>query len=202
MPTPLPVKSLYLVSGVAGSNTKLSDFERQQRSEWCWAAVSVSIGKLFYGTKAPYGTQCQLASAVYSTWGDHNKDCCQFLCPPDRFSARDYCNFGLPDVLIPMTLNKIIRGGRQCGAADDSAIRASLSAGCPVCVEIDYGGGQHFLAIVDVSGPANQPQYQVADPWVPSIRFLPREELLHSYQSVPGPFGRWINTYFTGKAAD
>jgi hypothetical protein len=105
--------------------------ESQQKSEWCWAAVAVSIDKYFNPNSTR--TQCQIAERVLNA-----QNCCN--------AAADNCN--QPATLIE-ALQKINRWSRTLDRPlRFDEIRQELDAGRPVCARIQWtGGGDHFVVI-------------------------------------------------------
>ncbi|MCX6624929.1 MAG: C39 family peptidase [Acidobacteria bacterium] len=115
--------------------------QRQEKSEWCWAAVSVSVDRFFRPNSRH--TQCDIAGAALG------RSCCDGARP----APSDSCN--TPHALHP------VLGRFHLLAADPivkpltfNQVRTEIDAGRPVCVLIKWldNNGQvtdrgHFIAL-------------------------------------------------------
>lgn len=129
-----------MTSGAA-TNTVSLKVQRQEKSEWCWAAVSVSIDRFF--RPASTHTQCDVAGSVL------NLSCCDGAGP----SQSDSCN-------TPHALNPVL-GRLHLLAAEPiltplafDQVRAELDGGRPLCALIKWLDNQgqvtdrgHFIAL-------------------------------------------------------
>ncbi len=132
---------------------------RQERSEWCWAAVSAGVDRFF----RPDSThnQCDIAGSVL------NLECCNGTQP----AQSDACN--APHALHP------VLGRYHLLAADPivtplafDRLRTEIDAGRPVCVLIKWLDGQgqltdrgHFVALNGYRVTPAQKQFvSITDP--------------------------------------
>lgn len=126
-----------------GTTTRALSFkvQRQEKSEWCWAAVSVSVDHFFRPDSRH--TQCDIAGTVLRL------SCCDGAQP----AAADSCN-------TPHALHTVL-GRFHLLAADPivepltfDQVRTEIDGGRPVCVLIKWLDNQgqvtdrgHFIAI-------------------------------------------------------
>src|SRR5471032_628587 len=148
------------------------NMQPQTQSNWCWAAVSSSVGN-YYGTGS--WTQCGVANAELG-----RNSCCNQPGP---------CNvYGYLDSALQTTRSF---NGMNQGSLQLSAIENQINMGRPVGLRCAwYGGGAHFLTIYGTNGN----YLQIAD----SIYGYSTRAL----NSFPGSYnggGNWTNTYFTRK---
>lgn len=148
------------------------NMQRQTQSNWCWAAVSASVGN-YYGTGS--WTQCHVANAEL----DRNS-CCNQPGP---------CNvYGYLESALRTTRSF---GGMTQNRIQLPAIETQISQGRPIGLRCAwYGGGAHFLTIYGTNGG----YVLVAD----SIYGYSTRAL----NSFPGSYnggGNWTHTYFTRK---
>ena len=130
--------------------------ERQKQSEWCWAAVSVSINRLFRPTAEH--TQCELAGSALRL------ECCAGGVPAP-------CN-------TPHEIHPVL-GRLHLLAADPildpltfTAVQKEIDAGRPICVLIKWleadgkpGDRGHFIAINGYRVTPAQKQFvSITDP--------------------------------------
>jgi hypothetical protein len=114
--------------------------QRQLRSEWCWAAVSVSVD-LFFRPDSTH-TQCDVAGSTLGL------SCCDGTLP-----SSDSCN--TPHALHPVLGHfHLLAGDPIVKALTFDQVRAEIDAGRPVCVLIKWLDNQgqvtdrgHFIAI-------------------------------------------------------
>ena len=145
--------------------------QKQTRTNWCWAAVSASVGN-YYGTGS--WTQCGVASS------ELNRNCC---------NQPEPCNvYGYLDTALRTTRSY---NGMNQGPLNMSAIQNQINMGRPVGLRCAwYGGGAHFLTIYGTNGN----YVLVAD----SIYGYSTRALNTFPRSYNGG-GNWTNTYFTAK---
>jgi hypothetical protein len=167
--------------------------EHQKRTEWCWAAVSVSVNKLF--RPASTHTQCDLAASIL------NQDCC------DPETGRR-CNH-------PHTLHTVL-GTLHLLAGEPvrkpfafEEIRKEIDAGRPICVLIRWldDSGQvssrgHFIAI---SGyritPERIPFLEIADPFY-GASMIAYEEFSSPHGGYRHGHGVWYASFNVENKAD
>jgi hypothetical protein len=131
--------------------------ERQKRTEWCWAAVSVSVNRFF--RPAATHTQCELAASVL------RRECC------DPKEGRE-CNHPhtLHTVLASLHL---LAGGPVRKPSTFEDIRKAIDAGHPICVLIrwlndagEFSGRAHFVVIHGYRvTPGGMQFVEIADPF-------------------------------------
>jgi len=132
------------------------EMERQKRTEWCWAAVSVSVNRMF--RPAATHTQCELAASVL------RRECC------DPKEGR-LCNH--PHTLHTVLATLHLLAGepvRKPFAFED--VRKEIDAGRPICVLIrwinnagEFSGRAHFIAIKGYRVTPGGTQFvEIADP--------------------------------------
>jgi hypothetical protein len=147
----------------------------QERSEWCWAAVAVSIERYFDPQSAL--TQCAIANAVLGS----EKVCCQ---------NGSGCNEAATLISALQQINRLKRILTRPLTFPE--LQRELDAGLPVCARIRWKGGHaHFIVLVGyrVLPPRTQ-HVDVEDPFNPSgtVAF---DTLRDAYYGN----GEWIDTY-------
>jgi hypothetical protein len=182
-PPSLAPRGAAAVPAVAARWKRLSfSMQRQQQTQWCWAATSVSVA-LFYDRTSGW-TQCGMVEAELG-----QKGCCN-----DGGSAQ--CN--RPHVLdAPLSRANVLAPPKRTGSVSYSDIRGEIDAGRPVAWRIAWrGGGGHFAVIegYQVQGgrwvAIDDPWYGASDVEVPTLTG-------GKYQQT----GSWSHTYFTRPAA-
>ncbi|MCX6599885.1 MAG: C39 family peptidase [Acidobacteria bacterium] len=129
--------------------------ERQKNSEWCWAAVTVSVDRLF--RPAAERTQCQIVGRSL------RKACCG--------AGEDSCNISgfLHEELQKLDL---LSGEPIVKPISFAAVRREVNAGRPVCVLIKWRDKHgnvtnrgHFITIRGYSvTPSGRQFLTIADP--------------------------------------
>jgi len=144
----------------------------QTQSNWCWAAVSASVGN-YYGTGS--WTQCNVANAELN-----RNSCCNQPGP---------CNvYGYLDSALRTTRSF---ANMSQGSIQLSAIENQINMGRPIGVRVAwYGGGAHFNTIYGTNGN----YLLIAD----SI-YGYSTRALNSFPRSYNGGGNWTNTYFTRK---
>ncbi|WP_347904656.1 papain-like cysteine protease family protein [Pseudomonas purpurea] len=146
--------------------------QKQTQTNWCWAAVSASVGN-YYGTGS--WTQCGVANAEQG-----RNSCCNQPGPCN--------NYGYLDSSLRTTRSF---ASMSQGTLQLSAIENQINQGKPIGVRVAwYGGGAHFLTFYGTNGN----YVSVAD----SIYGYSTRAL----NSFPGSYnggGNWTTTYFTRK---
>ncbi|HJQ40786.1 MAG TPA: papain-like cysteine protease family protein [Thermoanaerobaculia bacterium] len=146
--------------------------EQQQKSLWCWVAVSVSV-KRFYTTATIH--QCEQASSQ-----NDGKPCCD---DPDA------CN--VKDGYLMAALQRL---GVFRQLVEDSVpfelLAAEIAQKRPVCCRIEWRDRTgHFVCIDGYDGRA----LFVKDPWDGAFLRVPYDEFKTRYRGS----GRWTHTYLT-----
>ena len=133
--------------------------QRQQNSEWCWAAVSTSVDRFFRPDSTH--TQCEIAGSVL------NVKCCDGT----QAVKSDACN-------TPHALHSVL-GRLHLLAADPivkplafDQVRREVDAGRPVCILIKWLDNQgqvtnrgHFIALNGYRVTPAQKQFvSITDP--------------------------------------
>ncbi len=162
--------------------------ERQKATNWCWAAVGVSVSRFF--NPRSHWRQCGLVKVALSRTDDESKPkrpihaCCTNPIPRP-------CNQGW---FLEEALEFV---GRRARWRNDTlsfkAITARIDAHRPVCVRIEWrGGGSHFVVIsgyhINYGGIR---QVDVEDPWTGHRVTVDYHDLVSNYRGM----GRWTATY-------
>ncbi len=153
--------------------------ESQTESEWCWAAVAVSIEKYFNPRSTL--TQCQVARRVIA------EDCC---------NGPAECNDAETLIQALQGLNRWKR--TLDGAATFQQVKQELDARRPVCARIAWPDGyHHFVILVGYEVLQSGARHlQVADPWNPSST-VDFDEFKSAYCGD----GTWVDTYFVTESS-
>ena len=176
----------------AGLRTVPLAMERQKRSEWCWAAVSVSVNKLFRPNSDH--TQCEIAGSVLQ----------QPCCGPEQ--PRE-CN--QPHTLHPVLGRLHLLAGEPIRKPlPFGDIQKEIDAGRPICVLIKWlddkgevSGRGHFIAISGYRVTPRGNQFvSIADP------FFGNSEIGYSqFRAEAGGYrdgsGVWFASFFVGNQA-
>jgi hypothetical protein len=109
--------------------------QHQELSKWCWAAISVSMGR-YYGTR--YCQQHEVASALLGF------DCSHFQEEPE-VAAR--CNeYAMLDEALQLVG---CYSHWSPGRPTFERIQAEIDAGRPICLRVEwYRGGSHYVVLV------------------------------------------------------
>ena len=181
LPLDLPTAPEAVPESLPGTGRTL-DFrmERQTQSQWCWAAVAVSVTR-FYQPSSNI-TQCRVANRELGT-----DVCCAD--PPA-------CN---QDNTLDTTLRTVghLRAF-EGGPLSFPPVRDEINAGRPLGCRIGWlDGGGHFVVIhgvsTDQSGASVKRWVAVEDPL-----FGPSDYLINDFTSAyrQGE-GEWTHSYFT-----
>jgi len=147
----------------------------QLESQWCWAAVTVSV--LNYFDPVSQKSQCEIAREVL---GEAAGDCC------NNPSA---CN-------TPQRLQAALRhigklDDLRAGHLEPADLQTQLNKGLPVGVRIGWsGGGGHFVVIDGAGGTDDSLQVHVIDPLFGNSTW-DYEEFRSFYQGA----GEWTDTF-------
>ncbi|MEK6374392.1 MAG: hypothetical protein AABO58_17025 [Acidobacteriota bacterium] len=155
------------MSPVAGMARSLNlAMEDQEKDNWCWAAVSVSVRK-FYGMAGPR-SQCGQAE------GQFHRPCCA---DPDSCDQRWILD---PNIFT-----------RSAGTFPFVTVQQQIDAGRLVTARITWAeGGTHYVCIdgYNIAGP--EPLVSVKDPFYgPST--IPYNRLVAGYLDR----GSWTESY-------
>jgi hypothetical protein len=146
--------------------------QRQEQTEWCWSATSVSVNLYFNASSGQ--RQCSLVNAALG-----QTTCC-------TNGGSDVCN-------QPWYLDRALRLVNnfqqiQARRATLAEIRAAIDSGRPLCLRIGWNnGGGHFVAVHGYSGTT----INIADPWYGSSAI--------DYSSFPEQYqdgGQWTHIYW------
>lgn len=169
----------------------LSNFSIQQQAqtEWCWAAVSVSVFLFFNDQRWP--DQCKLVNDIFSAvlLGD----CCQD-------GTTDECNLGW-DIQQVLYAKGHLAGQDSSPVGFDILTREVAVNKAPVVVRVEFDDGltDHFIAIVGCDSDSSGAQFVlVADPGGANgnTSSYPFDNFPDNYRAG----ATWTNTYRT-KAA-
>jgi len=149
--------------------------EKQKQSEWCWAAVALSIERYF----SPYSVwgQCGIAAQVLK----NAKDSCE---NPEGHDQPAPLESALD---IVRRLNETRKG-----PLNFAGMQKELDAGKPVCVRIKWtGDGAHFVVLTGYKvSDSGLRMVDVADPLYPdSTRAF--DDFPSAYQGG----GEWTDTF-------
>jgi hypothetical protein len=153
--------------------------ETQQQTQWCWAAVAVSVSK-FYEASSTI-TQCRVANMVLGQNG-----CCANPAP---------CNV---DNFLEDALGEAGHFNRLDFDLTFSDVDGEMRQGRPLGCRIGwFGGGGHFVVIhgtsTDASGGSFKNWVAVADPL-----YGPSDYLIDDFASAYRQgSGEWTHSYFT-----
>lgn len=148
--------------------------QRQQQSNWCWAATSTSVAH-YYDAGSTW-TQCQVANSQTG-----RTDCC-------AGGAAGACNTAQ---VLDNPLQIVGHLDHMVGGSSTLAtIRGEVDGGRPLCLRTAWaGGGAHFLAAIGYSPGdivhVDDPIYGPSD-----VAFA---TLTNAYQGS----GTWTHSYFT-----
>jgi len=164
------------------------DMQKQQHSNWCWAAVAVSVARHF----DPDSTWCQCRLASRMAKIEKLKVAGCGTCPkstrvPEKCNRPWYLQKALAIV-------KRLAGKPEGSPLSFRKIKEHIKAGRPVCTRILWGGGTaaHFVVIsgcfktksgdrwVDIEDPDSGPST-----WL-------HEEFRKNYEYAEG---QWVDTY-------
>jgi hypothetical protein len=154
--------------------------QSQQQTNWCWAAVSVSIAG-YYGTVGPSGGPWQQCEVANSQLGQ--TACC--------------ANGATPQCNMPWYLDQALTavghlaGPPTAGSSPYSDVQQEINANRPVAVRIGWaGGGGHFVVLSGYDDNAGNQFLDVEDPWYgPSL--VDYSAFATAYQGS----GTWTHTY-------
>lgn len=151
--------------------------KQPQGSNWCWAAVGVSVNRFF----APDSdlSLCDLAGTILNDPGTGHT-------PPSGLDQAAH----LERVLRHL---KVLKEPPRAGALSFDDIRAQINAGLPVCARIEWSDldSGHFVIIRGFAVTVLGEQWvDVADPAFGNSRVL-YDDFVNSYQGS----GQWDYTF-------
>ena len=166
------------------------DFEiqKQQHSNWCWAAVAVSVERYF----DPDSTWCQCRLASRMAKKEKLKVAGCGTCKQPK-GVSEKCN-------LPWELQKALRivkrltGKPKGSRLSFRKIKELLKAGRPVCARIVWGGGTaaHFVVISGCFKTKSGVRWvDIEDPDSGSSTWL-YDEFRKNYLYAQG---EWVDTY-------
>jgi hypothetical protein len=168
-----PVLATLMLPAPRCSNPLAFVMQHQQQTQWCWAAVAVSVN-LYYHPGSGW-TQCKLANTALG-----QATCC--------------VNGATPACNQPWYLDKALQivgdlASWNAGKAALAAVKSEINGCRPFCLRIGWnGGGGHFVAIYGHSGS----NINIGDPWYGNS--------IQNYPSFPGTYhggGTWTHDYYT-----
>jgi Papain-like cysteine protease AvrRpt2 len=147
--------------------------QRQQRNNWCWAAVATSVSH-FRDAASPW-TQCELATQELS-----RGDCCAAgACDTDWFLDRALTRTG--------NLRSF-----STGAESMPAIQGEVDGDLPLGVRVQWqGGGGHFVVVTGYDEVNNL--VTISDPLEDAPVTLDYDSFVSRYEGI----GSWSHSYFT-----
>jgi hypothetical protein len=168
--------------------------QQQQQSEWCWAAVAVSVERFF--NPASKLTQCEVANKVLPIEYPANHlpksdcgCCCQCCCDPG--SCDEPAELELALQLIHKWRTTLDQSVMSPGTLTFEEVCREIDQRRPICVGITWdSGGGHFVVVRGyrlLSSGARQ--VYVADPLNPSS-LLDFDEFTSAYMGD----GEWTET--------
>jgi len=151
----------------------------QEKPNWCWAAVAVSIDHYFRPSSTKEWNQQSVAEKVLKVHTATEAD--------QTGSLPDALNF----LKIPNT--------PQLGDLSFADIQQQLDKNLPVCVHIEWngGGGEHFVVISGYdASPGRDPQVYVSDPNFKDSNPVSWDYnwFVWAYGYAPGGEGVWADT--------
>jgi hypothetical protein len=166
--------------------------ERQQKSEWCWAAVSVSVNRLFRPESTH--TQCEIVGSTLQ------HQCCGGADDPE-------CNH--PHTLHPVLGRlHLLVGEPHLKPLTFSKIKTEIDAGRPICVLIKWldGKGQvttrgHFITITGYRITPGQKQFvSISDPFFgeSEVSYLEFSDASGGYRDGKG---QWFASFLVADKA-
>jgi hypothetical protein len=205
------VDNSVMPPGVPLSVTNLQ-MQYQLMTNWCWIAVATSIS-LFYNSSSSW-TQCSLLTAQLQANNGLRGSCCptpaQLFPNPTLSNAMENpyqasALYALENITLNATgapcnhsgdigkaLTQTGNLNQETGsAASFTDLMNELTAGHPVCLNIDWSGnsGSHMIAVSGVEIPN---LVIVEDP-VNGRSVTPYQTLLTSYQGS----GSWTDSFYT-----
>jgi Papain-like cysteine protease AvrRpt2 len=176
----------------APSNPLDFPIECQKASQWCWAAVTVSVAR-FYSAASPW-QQCKLAGEVLC------RTCCggsEECMADDHPSGCDQPYLVYHPLGVVGHLHEIRAAPIPLWAAPDTlTIQGEVDAERPVVCRIGWkDGGGHFVVLYGYDRSGTEPLVHVADP-VNEENGVSTYNLREFTEAYRGR-GVWTHTYTT-----
>jgi hypothetical protein len=149
--------------------------QKQEHSNWCWAAVSVSVDRFFDSGSS--WQQCGMAHAELGL------PCCE--------GTDQRCN---KPFFLEQALDRVgrLKGSPQPAPLSFSQIKLELDAGHPVGVRIEWNDGSgHFVLITGYNETPGVQRLTIDDPFYDRSR-VSYSGFLNRYQGS----GAWTGTFF------
>ncbi|MBK5290397.1 MAG: C39 family peptidase [Acidobacteriia bacterium] len=159
------------------------DFELQQqeRSNWCWAAVTVSVLRFF--SPESQTRQCGIAH------DELDLRCCE--------DAERKCN-QVRSLQPPLASIGRLRGEKRAEPLSFDEIRQEIDNGVPVCARIAWrSGGGHFVVISGYDILPKMGEVVIVDDPQAGRSRLTYEGFLSRYKRI----GEWTHTYHLTRRA-
>lgn len=158
----------HAVSPIAAQSKFLGlSMEPQEKTNWCWAAVSVSVRRFRKLTEL---TQCQEANLLLG-----RNNCC---------ANPEACN-----LVGRLDRNVLFEQDGAAMAFED--VRVEIDKGRPVAVEIEWtDGGGHFVCIDGYNAAGATPLLSVKDP-LNGSSMVPYPTFVSSYLGL----GKWKKSF-------
>ena len=134
--------------------------DEQHCGEWCWAAVSVAIGKFYHDGNCPQ-EQCRLVSGILPV----GKDCCdQCDCTPGSLEA---CNQPQNLGFVLGQLGHTRDGNDGLPVMRFSEIQKEINNGHPIAVSIEWQEPAAPGHAIVIYGYTDDRKLVIADPKAP-----------------------------------
>jgi hypothetical protein len=160
------------------------DIQKQEKSQWCWAAVASSICRFYQDDNAP--TQCELANQFLGA----GEDCCR----PD---ASDNCDIPFPVDIALNSLGHMVQPA--LGAVMFEDLNGEITDNQhPVVVRITFADlpTSHFVVVIGCATNENGDQVlKIADPSQAAGNCTSIE--YSAFKNDFKPNATWDMTYFT-----
>jgi len=157
--------------------------QKQEQTNWCWAAVSASVAIFNHD---PAWRQCTVVNTVLNAILT-GADCCTDGSSPS-------CNIPFDLRASLLRINHLAQA--FAGPLPFANVQAQIQSGRPIgCRILSPGPVAHFIAIIGCAQTAAGPFVTVADPdtVAPETTTLSYADLLTRYI----PNSRWDQTYLT-----
>jgi hypothetical protein len=178
VPSPAAVPAALRVAPPGSGSLPGFAIEQQLQTNWCWAAVSVSVARFYEGQTA--WSQCTVAGAELN-----RTDCC-------GGGAATSCN-------IPWYLDSVLTRVQHlrlmnAGTIPFGGVQTEINANRPLGCRIGWStGGGHFVTIAGWMLASDGTEYvEVFDPFY-AYNQTPYQSFVSTYQGI----GTWTHSYFT-----
>jgi hypothetical protein len=176
---PVEIEEEGPVGGFAPKSNRLGmQIEIQNHSQWCWAAVSVSVAAFL--DQSSNWTQCSLATQVKQV------DCCE--------GYTDACDNG--EVLSKPLKVVGVYGGFHSTALSYRQVKQTIEQSLPVCCFIDWHDGSvvgHFVVVGGwLEGDSGTVYLDVFDPSDGGVRQVVYDQFVQQGYRTGGS---WTDSY-------